>query len=88
MVLWAAYSTQDLTDSGLAVLSVYGSEDGVLDREKYEQYRPNLPADAVEIVIDGGCHAGFGHYGAQDGDGIPAISSDEQIVRTVDEILP
>ena len=86
LVLLAAYSTQDLSQSGLSVLSVYGTEDGVLDMEKYEQYRSNLPADTVEIVIDGGCHAGFGHYGAQDGDGIPAISSDEQIVRTVDEI--
>ena len=43
LVLLAAYSTRDLTESGLAVLSVYGSEDGVLDMEKYEQYRSNLP---------------------------------------------
>lgn len=34
LVLLAAYSTQDLADSGLDVLSVYGcSEDGVLDME-------------------------------------------------------
>ncbi|MDE7243059.1 MAG: alpha/beta hydrolase [Oscillospiraceae bacterium] len=87
LVLLAAYSTQDLSQSGLAVLSVYGSEDGVLDMEKYEQYRPNLPADATEVVIDGGCHAGFGHYGVQDGDGIPTISSDEQILRATDKII-
>lgn len=86
LVLLAAYSTQDLSESGLAVLSMYGSEDGVLDMEKYEQYRSNLPADTVEVVIDGGCHAGFGQYGVQSGDGTPAISSDEQIVRTADEI--
>ena len=86
LVLLAAYSTRDLTGSGLAVLSVYGSEDGVLDMEKYEQYRSNLPAGASEVVIDGGCHAGFGCYGAQDGDGTPTISSDEQINKTVEEI--
>lgn len=86
LVLLAAYSTQDLSDSGLTVLSVYGSEDGVLNMEKYEQYRSNLPANTVELVIDGGCHAGFGRYGPQDGDGTPAISSDEQIVRTAEEI--
>ena len=86
LVLLAAYSTRDLTESGLAVLSVYGSEDGVLDMETYEQYRPNLPADTAEVVIDGGCHAGFGRYGTQDGDGTPAISSDEQIDRTAEEI--
>ena len=86
LVLLAAYSTRDLTGSGLAVLSIYGSEDGVLDMEKYEQYRSNFPDDASEVVIDGGCHAGFGRYGAQDGDGTPAISSDEQINRTAEEI--
>ena len=87
LVLLAAYSTRDLTGSGLAVLSVYGSEDGVLDLAKYEQYRSNLPTDASEVVIDGGCHAGFGRYGAQDGDGTPAISGDEQINRTAEEIV-
>ena len=61
-------------------------EDGVLDMGKYEQYRSNLPAGASEVVIDGGCHAGFGRYGAQDGDGAPTISSDEQIDRTAEEI--
>jgi len=71
----------------LAVLSVYGSEDGVLDMEKYGQYRLNLPADTVEVVIAGGCHAGVGRYGAQDGDGTPTISSDEQIARTAEEIV-
>ena len=86
LVLLAAYSTRDLTGSGLAVLSVYGSEDGVLDLAKYEQYRSNLPAGTSEVVIDGGCHAGFGRYGAQTGDGTPAISSDEQIDRTAEEI--
>ena len=86
LVLLAAYSTRDLSQSELAVLSVYGSEDGVLDMEKYEQYRANLPADAVEVVVDGGCHAGFGYYGAQDGDGVPIISNDEQITKTVGKI--
>ena len=86
LVLLAAYSTRDLTGSGLAVLSVYGSEDGVLDMEKYEQYRSNLPAGSSEVVIDGGCHAGFGRYGAQTGDGTPTISSDKQIDKTVGEI--
>lgn len=33
LVLLAAYSTADLTDSGLRVYSTYGSEDGVLNRE-------------------------------------------------------
>lgn len=43
LVLLAAYSTADLTDSGLWVYAAYGSEDGVLNREKYEADRTNLP---------------------------------------------
>ena len=86
LVLLAAYSTDDLRESGLDVLSVYGTADGVLNREKYESLRANLPADTVEVVIEGGCHAYFGSYGAQDGDGTPTITNDEQIRRTADAI--
>ena len=85
-MLLAAYSTQNLTGSSLDALSVYGSEDGVLDMEKYEQCRSNLLADTSEMVIEGGCHAQFGSYGPQDGDGIPTISSEEQIRQTAEAI--
>lgn len=78
LALLAAYSAADLTQTGLEVLSLYGSEDGVLNREKYESCRENLPADAAETVIEGGNHAGFGSYGAQSGDGEARISAQEQ----------
>ena len=39
LILLAAYSTEDLKDSGLSVLSVYGSEDGVMNRDSYEAQR-------------------------------------------------
>lgn len=85
LVLLAAYSTADLTGSGLRVCSLYGSEDGVLNREKYEAYHHNLPpAATTETVIAGGCHAGFGSYGAQKGDGTPTISASEQQHQTAD----
>lgn len=80
LILLAAYSTEDVSD--IPVLSIYGSADGVMDREKYEKYRTNLPADAAETVIEGGNHAGFGLYGAQKGDGTAAISNAEQIAQT------
>ena len=63
---------------------VYVSEDGVLNREKYEADRANLPQDTTETVINGGCHAGFGSYGAQKGDGTPIISAEEQQQQTAD----
>lgn len=86
LVLLAAYSTADLRNSGLRVFTVYGSEDGVLNREKYETDRENLPADTTEWIIDGGCHAGFGAYGAQDGDGVPKITAEEQAEITAEKV--
>ena len=86
LVLLAAYSTTDLTDTSLAVLSVYGSEDGVLNQEKYEGYRDNFPENTKESILQGGCHAYFGSYGAQDGDSIPTITNEKQIRITADEI--
>lgn len=87
LFLLAAYSTEDLTGSGLDVVSLYGSEDLVLNMEKYQEYRANLPEDTLERVIEGGCHAYFGSYGAQDGDGIPTITNEEQIQHTVEHCL-
>ena len=86
LVLLAAYSTADLTSSGLRVYTTYGSEDGVLDREKYEADRTNLPTDTTEVVLEGGCHAGFGSYGAQKGDGTPTLSAEAQQQQTADAL--
>ena len=82
LVLLASYSTADLSQSGMEVISIYGSEDGVLNMEKYAENRSNLPASYQEHVIDGGCHADFGSYGPQDGDGVPTISGESQIAET------
>ena len=86
LILLAAYSTKDLSQTTLRVLSVYGSEDGVMSRESYEKNWSNLPADTTEIILDGGCHAQFGSYGPQEGDGVPAISGEEQVRRAVEAI--
>ena len=87
LVLLGAYSASDLSNTDLAVLSVFGSEDAVMDRKKYNKNKKNLPNGFTELVIDGGCHAYFGMYGAQKGDGIPKITNEEQIRITVDKIV-
>ena len=84
LILLASYSTEDLSQSGLEVLSVYGSEDGVLNKEKYRENITNLPLGFVEHIIDGGNHAYFGNYGEQDKDGKAHILPDEQINMTID----
>ncbi len=86
LVLLGSYSTADLSHTDLNVLSVYGSEDKVLNKEKYDENKGNLPDDFTEVIIDGGCHAYFGMYGPQDGNGTPKISNEEQIEITADAI--
>ena len=87
LVLLGAYSTADLSQTDLDVLSIYGSEDKVMNREKYDENKSNLPDGYTEIIIDGGCHAYFGMYGEQNGDGTPAITNEEQIRLTVENIV-
>ena len=45
-------------------------------------YRRNFPTVFEEHIIEGGCHAGFGSYGSQDGNGVPTITGEEQIAET------
>ena len=87
LILLGSYSTVDLSETNLAVLSMYGSEDKVMNHEKYQDNRSNLPSEFVEYVIDGGCHAYFGMYGAQEGDGMPSITNEEQIRITIEKIV-
>ena len=87
LILLGSYSTADLSGSGLSVLSVYGSEDGVMNREKYDGYRPNLPEGFAEVIIEGGNHAYFGAYGEQDGDGTATVTPAEQLRQTAEAIL-
>lgn len=87
LVLLASYSTADLNSADLKVLSIYGSNDTVLNAKKYADYFLNLPKTTTEVIIDGGCHAFFGSYGVQKGDGTPSITEEEQIAQTVSAIL-
>ena len=87
LVLLAAYSTEDISELEIEVYSIYGSEDKVLNMEKYEEYRSNLPEDMIEAVIDGGNHAYYAHYGEQEGDGTAVITREEQQETVLDLFL-
>lgn len=87
LILLGSYSTSNLSESSIKVLSVYGSEDGVLNREKYSKNLSNLPLNFKEIIIDGGCHAYFGVYGEQEGDGIAKISVEKQVEISANAII-
>jgi alpha-beta hydrolase superfamily lysophospholipase len=88
LVLLAAYSTEDLKDKEIDVYSFYGSEDQVLNMEKYKEYYSNLPEDTLEVIIEGGNHAYYGFYGEQEGDGTATITREAQIEAVVREFVP
>ena len=86
VVLLASYPNRAM-NKDTRLLSIYGSEDKVLEHGAYEDARSYFPQNAYEVIIEGGNHAGFGNYGKQNGDGTAAISSEEQQEKTVEEIL-
>ena len=81
IVLLASYSNIDI--SGFRVLSVYGTNDEVMERKNYEKYKENLPnkfsGNLIEVELRGANHSYFGIYGEQQGDGKATISNAEQI---------
>lgn len=84
VILLGSYSTNDITN--LKVLSVYGSEDKVMNAKQYRDNADNLPQTKKEIIISGGNHAYFGMYGEQEGDGTATITNVEQINQTAQYI--
>ncbi len=87
--LWASYpaGSVDLSDSSIAVQSLVGSEDAVLNWENWEASSEQLPANTSWVTIDGGNHAQFGDYGEQEGDGPALIDASEQWSQTTESIL-
>ncbi|WP_455193563.1 alpha/beta fold hydrolase [Eubacterium ramulus] len=87
LIFLAAYSTKDLSATDLKVLSVYGSNDGVVNMDKVVDGRKLMPSAYEEFCIQGGNHAGYGDYGAQKGDGEADISALEQQEETAEKIV-
>lgn len=85
LVLLASYPTEKIEN--LSVLSIYGSEDKILNKKNYEESLEYMPENFTEYVIIGGNHAQFASYNNQSGDGTATISSEEQKKQTVNEIL-
>lgn len=77
LVLFGSYCANDLSDSELAVLSIAGENDLLSDLDTIAGAADRLPAAARFVVVEGANHASFGDYGAQEGDGDRAISSEQ-----------
>lgn len=89
LVLMGSFAPGDTltTRDDLAVLSIFGTEDGLATVEEIEESASALPADTQYVAIEGGNHAQFGYYGDQDGDLPATISREEQINQTVEAIV-
>ncbi len=78
LLLYASYPGSDMGDSlSAAVLSIWGTNDGLATPADIEASKPNLPEDTEFAPIEGAVHAFFGDYGPQPGDGQPTISHDQ-----------
>ncbi len=90
LVLFGSYCANDLSDSGLTVLSIAAENDLLSDLDTIEGAAPLLPGDAEFVVIEGANHAAFGDYGAQSGDGDRTITSEQmraELTRLLGDVL-
>lgn len=89
LILLSAYpqDKHDMSDKDIRVLSILGSLDGLIDQEKIDSKKPFLPSDTIYITIDGGNHAQMGYYGKQKKDIDATITTDEQHIILLNEIL-
>ena len=86
LILLGSYSTVDFSNTNLKVVSILGTEDKVINMERYNKYKANYPKDFIEIKIEGGCHSYFGMHGLMEKDGTPTISNIDQIEYTANEL--
>ncbi|KAB1188520.1 MULTISPECIES: alpha/beta hydrolase [Haloferax] len=88
LLLFASYCNVDLSNQSVAVLSVTGSADTVLDRENYQAAQARLPPTATSHEVQGMNHTQFGSYRGQRGDSPASISYDEAHRRLAEVVVP
>jgi hypothetical protein len=86
LILFGSYCANDLSSSGLAVLSISGTNDGLSTPEKIAGAASFLPGDATFVDIFGANHASFGDYGVQPGDGTATVTTEEVRDRITSEV--
>jgi len=77
----------DLSNSGLPVMKIYATHDGLASVSEIEETSKFLPNDTIWVKIDGGNHSQFGYFGTLLGDGRAEISREEQQEMTISAIL-
>lgn len=86
LIFWASYPANDkLKNTGVKMISIYGTEDGGLDHGRViEKNKILQPVDTQFIVLQGANHGQFGDYGPQPGDRPATITAEEQWQQVTD----
>jgi hypothetical protein len=87
LALWAAYPPGDISASGIAATSVYGTLDAGAATITSPATRKLLPPDTVFVPIEGGNHEQMGWYTGQPNDPPATISRDDQQGQVADATL-
>ena len=85
-IFLSSYSLMDFSKSDVRILSIFGTEDKIINLKYYRAFKNKYRKNFKEIIIKGGNHSYFGMYGTMKKDGIPKITNIEQIDFTANEI--
>lgn len=81
LALWASYSASDISKSGVACSSIYGTLDAGADKITSAESKALLPSDCYFVPIEGGNHEQMGWYTGQPNDPPATITRDAQTDR-------
>jgi hypothetical protein len=89
LVLWAAYPASgiDLSNNTLMVMTIHGTNDGLVSIVQIDDSLKLLPPTTVRVAIAGGNHAQFGWYGDQGGDNPATITRELQQTQILNATL-
>jgi hypothetical protein len=87
LAMWAAYPAVDLSQSGLAATSIYGTLDAGVDTITSPGTKALLPDSTVYVPIEGGNHEQMGWYTGQPNDPPATISREDQQAQVADATL-
>lgn len=87
IVFWAAYPKDDMSSSSIKALSLHGTLDGLVSKDKLTDTKKLFPKDTEFVEIEGGNHCSFGSYGFQKGDNKAEITATQQQEIAVETML-
>ncbi len=82
VILFGSYCAVDLSQSGLRVLTLSATQDGLSTPATIAGAAHLLPSDAELVRLPGATHAQFGDYGLQPGDGTAAPGATDARARS------